>query len=142
MKRLSLFIALGACLVPHVLAADMAVATRTLRAQMVVGPQDFVMAEGHQAGIAATPDQVIGLETRVAIYAGRPIRLADLGPPAIIDRNQPVTLVFQQGALQIRTEGRALGRAAHGETVRVMNLASRNTVLGRVGPDGHVFVSR
>ena len=85
-------------------------------------------------------DQALGMEARVTLYAGRPIPLASLAPPAQVERNQLVTLVFRQGGLEIRAEGRALARGAPDETVRVMNLASRNTLSGRVAGPGLVFV--
>ena len=84
--------------------------------------------------------EALGQEARVAIYAGRPVRSADLGAPALVERNQMVTLVYMAGGLAISTEGRALARATEGEVIRAINLASRATVSGRVGPDGTVHV--
>lgn len=60
---------------------------------------------------------------------------------AIIERNDLVTLIFRQGVLTIAAEGRALGRGAAGEAVRVMNLSSRTTVTGRIKQDGSVEVN-
>jgi len=77
----------------------------------------------------------------VTLYAGRPIPLSALAPPALVERNQIVTLVFRRGGLEIRTEGRALGRGGEGDTIRIMNLASRNTVTGWVMGDGQVHVA-
>jgi flagellar basal body P-ring formation protein FlgA len=77
----------------------------------------------------------------VTLYAGRPIPLSALGPPALVERNQVVTLVFQRGGLEIRAEGRALGRGGEGDTIRIMNLASRNTVTGWVTGDGLIHVA-
>jgi flagella basal body P-ring formation protein FlgA len=51
-----------------------------------------------------------------------------------------VTLVYLSGGLAISTAGRALARGSEGDAVRVMNLGSRNTVTGRIGPDGAVYV--
>ena len=82
-------------------AAETLVAARTLRAQTILGPDDVVVAEGSLPGTATDPREVIGLETRVAIYQGRPIRPADLGAPAIVDRNQAVVLIYAAGALTI-----------------------------------------
>ncbi|MGB3312970.1 MAG: flagellar basal body P-ring formation chaperone FlgA [Albidovulum sp.] len=121
--------------------AETLVAARTLRAQTIVAPNDFVVASGTIPGTAADPAEVIGLETRVAIYQGRPIRTADLGPPAIIDRNQMVMLNYQAGPLNISAEGRALGRGGIGDRIRVMNIASRTTVTGMVAADGSVWVT-
>jgi len=76
----------------------------------------------------------------VVLYAGRPIRPGDVGPPALIERNQIVTLHYRSGPLTIAAEARALGRAAAGEEVRVMNLASRSTVTGTVTETGGVVI--
>lgn len=130
-----------ACLIPEILRADIVIATRTIRAQSVILPGDLTVAEGDLVGAAEDPGQVIGQEARIAIYAGRPVRLNDIGPPAVIERNQLVPLVFQKNGLQITAEGRSLSRASPGERVRVMNLSSRATVSGWVAPDGTVFVA-
>lgn len=126
----------------HPARAETLVAARTLRAQTVLGPDDVVLAEGMLPGTASDPAEVIGLETRVAIYQGRPIRSADLGPPAIVDRNQAVILTYAAGALSITAEGRALARGGVGDRIRVMNIASRTTVSGVVTGDGTVLVQR
>ena len=47
---------------------------------------------------------------------------------------------YMRGPLRIVTEGRALDRAAVGQPVRVMNLASRQTVSGTVAEDGSIEV--
>ncbi|MEL7255075.1 MAG: flagellar basal body P-ring formation chaperone FlgA [Pseudomonadota bacterium] len=120
----------------------MVTATRTIRAQSVIMPGDLTMVDGDFPGAAEDVADVIGQESRVAIYAGRPIRLSDIGPPAVIERNQLVPLVFQKYGLQITAEGRSLSRAAPGDRVRVMNLSSRQTISGRVAPDGTVFVTK
>ncbi|MGB7262948.1 MAG: flagellar basal body P-ring formation chaperone FlgA [Albidovulum sp.] len=120
--------------------AETLIAARTLRAQTVLAADDFTAASGAIPGMASDPADVIGLETRVAIYQGRPIRTADLGPPAIIVRNQNVILAYVSGPLLIQAEGRALGRAGVGDQVRVMNIASRATVFGTVAADGSVQV--
>jgi len=128
------------CLIGSPVAADTLVATRTIRAQTVLGPADLGMLPGTASGTLTAPDQALGKEARVTLYAGRPIRPGDIGPPAIVERNQIVPMAYTVGALAILTEGRALARAGVGDTIRVMNLSSRSTVTGRVGPDGTVFV--
>ncbi|MCZ7674946.1 MAG: flagellar basal body P-ring formation chaperone FlgA [Roseovarius sp.] len=126
---------------PAAATADMIVAARTIRAQSVITEQDIAVTDGDAPGVATTPAELIGRETRVALYAGRPIRLGDVGAPALVERNQIVTLVFDHGGLFILAEGRSLSRAGAGERVRAMNLASRNTVPGIVGDDGRIHVS-
>jgi flagellar basal body P-ring formation protein FlgA len=120
--------------------ADSLVATRTIRAQTILEPEDVTLVAAVIPGALTTADAAIGLEARVAIYAGRPIRADAIGPAAIIDRNQLVTLVFTRGGLTIATEGRALGRGGVGDRVQVMNLASRSTLTGQIAPDGSVQI--
>jgi flagellar basal body P-ring formation protein FlgA len=121
--------------------ADSLVATRTLRAHTTVAAEDVTLVEAAIDGAATEQNQVIGLETRVAIYAGKPIRIADLGPRALVERNQIVALSYSAGSLNILTEGRALARGGVGETIEVMNLSSRSKVTGQIGPDGIVRVT-
>ncbi|KAA2315574.1 flagella basal body P-ring formation protein FlgA [Pseudooceanicola sediminis] len=120
--------------------ADTVVAARTLPAQSLIGPGDLVLREGDMPGALTQIEGLIGQETRVAIYAGRPLRMGDVGPPALIERNAIVSLVYDRGGLVIVAEARSLARAGEGESIRVMNLSSRQTVNGVVQPDGTVKV--
>ncbi len=120
--------------------AESLVATRTIRAKSLVASEDLTLVNADLPGALSDPDLAIGLEARVAIYAGKPVRPGDLGPPTLVERNQLVTLIYQAGGLAISTEGRALARGSDGDAIRVMNLGSRNTVTGRIGPDGAVYV--
>jgi flagella basal body P-ring formation protein FlgA len=121
-------------------SAETLVAARTIRSQAVLAPGDLTVIDGTIVGALQSAEQAIGLEARVVLYAGRPILPGDIGPAAIIDRNQIVTLLFRRGTLTIAAEARALGRAGVGDTLRVMNLASRSTVTGTVRADGTVIV--
>lgn len=121
-------------------SAQSVLAARTIRAQTVIGPEDVVLSEDTVNGAYTALDEVIGFESRVALYAGRPVRSGEVGPPALVERNQVVPLIYRAGGLVISAEGRALGRAGLGETIRVMNLASRQTVSGRIRADGTIVV--
>jgi flagella basal body P-ring formation protein FlgA len=135
MWRLVLLVALATPV-----SAESLVATRTIRAKSLVTAEDLALVSAELPGALSDPGLAVGLEARVAIYAGKPVRPGDLGPPTLVERNQLVTLIFRAGGLAIFTEGRALARGSEGDDIRVMNLGSRNTVTGRVGPDGAVYV--
>ncbi|SNT03557.1 flagellar basal body P-ring formation chaperone FlgA [Tropicimonas sediminicola] len=134
--RIMAMLALGAGPV----ASETLVATQTVRSQTVLSAADVMVVSGSVPGALEHPAAAIGMEARVVLYAGRPIRAEDIGPPALIERNAMITLVYQNGPLSITADGRSLARAAAGETVRAMNLASRATVTGTVDPDGRVIV--
>ncbi len=76
----------------------------------------------------------------MALYPGRPILVSQIRAPALVERNAVVRMSYATGPLEIVTEGRALERGAAGDPVRVMNLASRQTVTGTVSPDGSIKV--
>jgi flagella basal body P-ring formation protein FlgA len=120
--------------------ADTLVAARMIPAKTVLEPGDLAVTSDTEPGALRDPIDAIGLETRVVLYPGRPVRHADLGPAALVERNALVVILFSQGGLTIATEGRALDRAAAGDRLRVMNLASRTTVTGNMGEDGIVRV--
>ncbi|TMV07099.1 flagellar basal body P-ring formation protein FlgA [Ruegeria sediminis] len=120
--------------------ADVVVPVRTIRAKEIITFDAVAVEPSEAVGTAPDLGDVLGKEARIALYPGRPIRNSDFGPPAIVDRNDLVTLVFADGRLSITVEGRALGRGSAGEIIQAMNLASRTTVTGQIRPDGRIEV--
>jgi flagellar basal body P-ring formation protein FlgA len=116
------------------------IALRRIPAQSVVSAGDLNTVDAAIEGAVTDATLVIGQEARITIYAGRPIRSGDFGPPALVDRNQIVSLIYVAGGLQITAEGRALGGGGTGDTIRAMNLSSRTTVSGIVTETGAVRV--
>ncbi len=139
MKHL-LAIIIGTFLAQSALA-EILVPVRTIRAKETITAEDLMFKDVQSPGALSNPEEVIGQEARIALYASRPIHAGDIGPPALVDRNDLVKLVFRHGGLEITTEGRSLGRGAEGEYIRVMNLSSRTTVTGRIRADGNIEVN-
>lgn len=121
-------------------SAESVVPTSAIRPRSVIS-EDMVavVKKDLRGGLSALSD-VVGMEARVALYPGRAIRAEDIGAPAVIERNQVVQLIYQSAGLEILTDGRAMGRGAVGEVLRVMNLSSRSTVVGTVRPDRSILV--
>ena len=138
MNRLALILCLA---LPVEAVADTVVAARTIRSQTMLMPGDLALIAEDVPGALSTLDDALGMEARVNLYAGRPIRAGEIGPAAIIERNQIVTLIYEQAGLTIAAEGRSLARGGAGDRIRVQNLESRNTVTGTVAEDGTVRVS-
>ena len=135
---------LAACLLligSSVAGAESVTALVPIRPMTVISAEHLALSETGHPGAFSDPSTLVGLEARVTLYPGRPILLGDVGPPALVERNQIVTLVYARGALTITTDGRALDRGAAGEWVRVMNVGSRTTVRGRITRSGDVLVS-
>lgn len=122
--------------------AQTVVPTHTLRPGDEVSESDVKLLDTPTPGVFSDVSQVIGLEVQRALYRGRPIGSGDVGAPALVERNQIVTIIFETGALSIETEGRALGRGGLGDRLKVLNLSSKNTVVGRVAGTGEVIVNQ
>ncbi|MFO1140170.1 MAG: flagellar basal body P-ring formation chaperone FlgA [Paracoccus sp. (in: a-proteobacteria)] len=132
---------LALALLPTCATAGSVVAQRTLPAGTIIMPTDVTLsAEGE--GAPNDVAQVIGQQLRVIVYEGRRIEASFLTAPQVVTRNQMVTLAYEKSALRIEAEGRALSAGSVGQTIRVMNTASRVTVSGRVAPDGTVVVEQ
>lgn len=123
-----------------VAAQETVVAAGTIRGATLIGPSDVAMIDGATPGALSDMGDVIGMEARVNLYPGRPIRAGDLRPPAVVERNEIVSIRYNYGGLLILTEGRALDRASEGELLRVMNLSSRQTVTATATAPGLVTV--
>lgn len=120
--------------------AQSVVPTRPIRSQSIITAADVGMIQASHPGAVSRLDDVIGQEARVTLYPGRPIAQGDIGAPAVIDRNQIVTMIYDIGGLRITAEGRALDRAGLGDQVRIINTDSRLTVVGKVKANGTVEV--
>lgn len=121
-------------------AQETVIAAGTIRGATMIGPADVAVIDGETPGALSDIYQAIGMEARINLYPGRPIRPGDLRPPAIVERNEIVSLRYNYGGLLVMTEGRALDRAAEGEALRVINLASRQTVTATATGPGLVTV--
>lgn len=133
-------IAICLLLVSQQAAAGSVISARAIRANAVLTMEDVALSPRMVSGAFSDPAAVIGMEAVVSIYPGRPIRPQDVRQQAVVERNEIISLIFRRGGLFIQTEGRALGRGAAGERLRVMNLASRKTVSGHIRADGSVIV--
>lgn len=81
---------------------------------------------------ALSADDLIGMTPRTVIIAGKPVGTNNLTAPQIIDRGQYVTMVFKKGPLQLTAKGKALDSGAKGDMIRVVNIASANTIEATV----------
>ncbi|MEM7508260.1 MAG: flagellar basal body P-ring formation chaperone FlgA [Pseudomonadota bacterium] len=131
------------CLTPAMAGAEgTLVASRSIPVKSVIGPGDVRHGALDVPGALSDPNQAIGREARVTLYAGRPIRSGDLRNPAVVERNDLVRLSYVAGPLWIVTEARALGRGSKGERIQVMNLDTRAVITGRIEGPGEVTVHR
>lgn len=122
-------------------SADTVVATGTIRANTIISPEDVSLDAAEVPNTYSSLADVIGQEAKTTVYTGRPVYFEDVGPPALVTRNQIVLIEYQSAGLRIVTEARALQRGAAGDRIRIMNLDSKATLFGRIQENGTIRVS-
>ena len=124
------------------LLADVAVAARNIRPGVVLAASDVILIRGEANDAFSDTRDLVGLEAKVALYAGHTILSSQVVRAASVERNRVIELVYATSGLSMTTEGRALGRGAEGQRIRVMNLASKTSIFGTIQRDGSVLVSK
>jgi flagella basal body P-ring formation protein FlgA len=117
------------------------VATRDIAVGAVVSAEDVTLVAMDIPNAIADMNKVVGHTVLSAVSAGRALRADQITKPLWVARNARITLAYRTGGLEIRTEGRALSEGGAGDIIEIMNLSSRSRVLGRIAPDGSVFVT-
>ena len=127
-------------------SAAVAVLTRPVAAGEPITAADVAVREGGIGAIDPSrlvdPAQVVGQTATRALAPGALLADADLAEGHLLERGDPVVLVSRAGGVEVRMQGRSLGRAAPGDTVAVENTGSRRIVRGRLVGDGLVEVLR
>lgn len=83
----------------------------------------------------------IGRSARSNLRAGVALRASQLKAPTLVERGQPVAIMFRRGALQVRAQGQASRSGALGEWIPVVNVSSKKVLKARVESPGVVTVN-
>lgn len=104
------------------------IATRALAAGQSVSPKDAQLEEidvtRYPAGLMREGAEASKVLAR-PVAAGQPLRREYFRAPVTVIAGDPVRLVYQGAGFSVSTEGRALGSATDGETVRVQTTQGR-----------------
>jgi len=82
-----------------------------------------------------------GLAARHQLRPGQPLHDADLMKPALVQRNDIVTIFYEAPGLTLTLRGQAQDAGALGDTISVMNMQSKRLVQGVVTGPGRVTVA-
>ncbi len=120
-----------------------AVLTRDVERTEVLKASDIVVERRPRAEVgtdAAVRDQAVGMQMRHGMRAGRPLRVADLVRPDLVQRDQTVSIIYQTAGLYLTTRGKALDSGTEGDVVSVVNAQSKRTITGIVTGRGQVTI--
>lgn len=131
-----LMVAGGVFMTPLCAQAEEVTATTLLRKGTVLTDADVLIETAADEDLALIRTNYVGLELKRTIYAGHKISRTHVGPPILVKRNGPVTMVYRYGTMKLTAKGRALSAGAIGDNVTIMNTGSRKKVYGIVsGPE-------
>jgi flagella basal body P-ring formation protein FlgA len=123
---------------------ETAVLTRNVERSEILKPADVVIERRPKAevgGDLASRGHTVGMQARKQLRAGQPLKVADLGKPDLVQRDQNVTITYDSVGLYLTIRGKALENGAEGDVVNVLNLQSKRTVAGVVVGRGQVSVA-
>ncbi len=86
------------------------------------GPQDYVVAT----------EAIVGRKTRQSIISGEPVPSRYVESPLAVTRNQPVTIIVRKGDLEISSRATTVDQGGVGQTIEVVNLATKRRMRARV----------
>jgi flagellar basal body P-ring formation protein FlgA len=124
--------------------AEAAVLVRAMARGEIVKAGDVATERRPKAELGPDPvasDAAVGLAARRGLRAGQPLRSTDLMKPEVVQRNEPVTLVYEMPGMMLTIRGKATESGAVGDLVNVVNMQSKRTVQGTVTGPGRVTVA-
>jgi len=123
----------------------MPVLARTMRSGEVIGEGDLawieVRAEAKDAAAISDPKDMIGRTPRRLARAGETLKPDELKAPTVVAKGALVTMVVETPSMTLTAKGRALEDGADGDTIKVQNTRSHQTVEGTVAGANRVLVA-
>jgi flagella basal body P-ring formation protein FlgA len=123
---------------------QVATLTRSLRQGETIKGSDVTIDRRpkNEAGLdGMSPEQAIGMATRVAMRAGQAVRGNDLMKPLVVQRNEPVSILYEIPGIVLTVRGKAVEAGAVGDMINVLNVQSNRTVQATVTGPGRVSLT-
>lgn len=114
----------------------------SLNAGDIVRADDLTWSRDAVAGADAPRDAetVIGMAARRPVREGEAVSLRDVSTPLVIRKDDMVSVVFSQAGLSLTLQAKALADAAIGQSVSVINPASKKIIQAVAAAPGQALV--
>jgi flagella basal body P-ring formation protein FlgA len=102
----------------------------SLNAGDIVRAEDLTWSHEAVAGSDAPrdPEAVIGMAARRPLREGDPVSLRDVSAPIVIRKDDVIAVSYAQDGLSLTLQAKAMGDAAAGQNVAVMNTNSKKII--------------
>ncbi len=84
------------------------------------------------ANVIVSAEQLVGMTPRRGLAALKPIASSDIASPIVVKKGETIIMVLQNSEMTLTTQGKALESGAVGETVRIVNPSSGQSIEGVV----------
>ncbi len=114
---------------------EVVVAAKDLQSRTALSEDDVTLERREVTRIDEAIFQIsdaAGLELKRAIPAGSMVTRSSLTKPEIIRSGDNVTIVSISGSVTVKASGQALQGGAAGDVIRVRNISSGKSLLGRI----------
>lgn len=115
---------------------------RSLSTGDILQPEDLIWAKAASApgDSPRDADAVIGQAARRPLRQGAAVSLRDVAQPQVIKAGDTVTVTYMGGGITLAMEGKAMGSAAAGETLMVLNTSSKKTLQAVAAGPGQAVI--
>ena len=115
---------------------------RNINAGEIVAASDLVWSDEAVAPLDAVADAdlAIGKAAKRPLRMGAAAAAHDLGAPRVIKRDDAVQVAFEDDGISLTLTGKALGDAAVGDSLQVLNPASKKTLDAVASGPGRALV--
>lgn len=111
----------------------------------IIGRNDIhwltLRASAVSRNVITDVERLLGMTPARTALAGRPLMNGDVRAPRLVTKGSLVIMVLKTPHMVLTSKGKALGHAAKGEIVKVMNTQSKTVVEGEVTGTGMVQVT-
>jgi flagella basal body P-ring formation protein FlgA len=114
----------------------------SLRTGDIVQPGDLIWSREVVAGPDAPrdPDAVIGMAVRRPLREGDAVSLRDVAAPLVVKKDDVISVTYAMGGLSLTLQAKALTDAAAGQSLSVMNAASKKIIQAVAVAPGQAVV--
>lgn len=123
--------------------ARVVIAVVRIRKGEIITPQKLKLTDMDISRVDSPyrlPRQVIGMQAKRTITAGKPLTTLNVEAPPVVRRGELVKIIAKSGRMQISTTGIATMDGRPGDSIRVKNIESDRLINGRVDSAGVVTV--